>query len=373
MPTTLEITLVSRASRISSVKTHFTDDRRGVDCRFFFGSASEYDPAKEEWLPVIGTPQRALLILLLRAYGTAFHSSWISTPASSRLARSLLDTLRKQASGDTRKWLYALLGLGRTDNIRDWFILSGSASANRRCSVGIGPGWRSTTLKITLDGTLVEIASYKTLADRIENEAHGDDPHLPLSIVSFNLLVWNPLLACFAPSNGPVKYGDKVQLQIKVSQMGYLYVFWVDQKAEAVTVYPFSGPHWQWPVTESPEMSWTIPQPGEGVDRHALQVAGPRGIETILVLASTSPLSGGERARLRRIFAGLKPNSSLPPPEHMVTSQFGRITLGRPLRTVRWMEVPQDIKNYQAQLAALFRPHFDHVLACTISNAGKVS
>jgi hypothetical protein len=102
----------------------------------------------------------------------------------------------------------------------------------------------------------------------------------------------------------PLKSGDQVQVIAEVDPPAFLYVFWIDDKAEAVPAYPWRFSEWATrPATEVLVSKVDVKWP----TGHALKIDGPnKGTETVLMLARPTRLEASD-AEVQRWFAGLEP------------------------------------------------------------------
>jgi hypothetical protein len=377
---TLEIRLTTTAKGIALQSTSFrrasgTKDgnRQDEEATLIVSDQVEaigIEPNQSERLRAFGDPQRAVLVLLLRAFGSQFQNA--SLPP--QLARSLVGVLRKQMSGDVKSyWLSSLVGLEPREQLKDWFLPEGNTSRKGRCAVRLGPKWKSVSLLVTINKcpTPVPGREYEDLARAIEQGDSFPEPTDAVSINSFQLLVWNGALGCFAQGRDTIRQGDHVQLQVSTNQKIYLYALWVDQKGHVVTLYPWTGARWEWPSSETAQDALTIPDPARDGEGHTLRVEGAAGIEHVIVLAARQKLTLKDRQRLRCLADGMMRKRNCPSPETIVISIFDKRPRDpRQLRIIRRLEVPKAVRDFQAQVASLFTFDFDQVLICTIRNDG---
>jgi serine/threonine protein kinase len=102
------------------------------------------------------------------------------------------------------------------------------------------------------------------------------------------------------PENLPVRPGEFLRIEMEVNRPAYLYLVWLDTEGKATPLFPWEDEDWNKRPVEKPRTRLSLPE-GEG------QVApiggGPRGIESLLLLARETPLPAD--ANLPAIFAGL--------------------------------------------------------------------
>jgi serine/threonine protein kinase len=112
------------------------------------------------------------------------------------------------------------------------------------------------------------------------------------------------LVPLWDPRAMPLKPGDQVKVVAEVDPPAFLYVFWIDEKAEAVPAYPWRFGEWDTrPAAEGPVAKRDIKWPGG----EALKIEGAAaGTETVLMLARPTKLEATD-AEVRAWFAGLRP------------------------------------------------------------------
>jgi hypothetical protein len=378
MSATLEINLTSDETGVRLSFTQFKNDANGVKRNLVVSGEQHragFEPDQTERLRSYGDPQRAILILLLRAFDSKFKRDTLTSEYSPQLARSLFGIMRKQIKKQTGKiWLSHLVGLQPHEHLAEWFIGEGSATLGRSCYVRLAPKWKSVTLVVKVNGspTPVPVADYEKLARVIEFGGRFTEPKATVTIDDFKLLVWNGALACFARECDKVRHGDRVQLQLRTNQPTHLYVLWLDQLGHVVTLYPWRKPNWDWPINDVMVESLTIPDPKRDDAGNALRVEGPAGVENIIILARSEPISRNEAQTFRGMIEDSKLPRQCPRPEVLVVSKFdGTPRPEKPTRNIRRLVASPDVKAFQAKLASDFTPHFQQVLICTFTNEGK--
>lgn len=378
---TLEVALTAKASGIRLMSTRLTDARTGLERCLYASSAAQgmnYEPTRGEILRSFGNPQRALLLLLLRTYGSQFTSTTLDTQKSPELARSLLGIVGKQKSNTVKsvesRWLYTLVGITPDKNLDDWFVGAGSTSKNRSCWVGLGPEWKTTRLVVKLDSNDVPISEYLQLAHQIEHGYTSPLPGSAASVEHFDLLVWNPVMGGFSRGGESVRHGDKIQLHVHTNLRAHVYILWLDASWRTVTLHPWSGPDWQ-PIRNDPAVTTlTVPNESGVDDRYSLQVDGDAGVEHVIVLVNREPIDRKQTQMLRNIMEGLKLDCRCPSTAIKVISRFDRTAnAAKPQRTVRRLVAAEGVESFQSQVASRLTPHFDQILICTLMNEGKTS
>lgn len=376
MPSTLEINLTSGASGIKLASTHFKNDEKGCD-RWLMVSGEEqrinFEPDKDERIRY-GTPQRALLVLLLRAFSSTLVKYCLTTEASPELARSLLNIWQKQLRKQTETlWLHTLVALPANGNLKDWFNGEGSTSPDRHGQIQLGLKWKTVTLVVKVNNTQIPTTEYEKYARQIELDHCDEKPAAKVAIERFELKVWNSVLGCFSRGSNGVKHGDRVQLEIQLNQPAHVYVLWLDWQGRVVTLHPWSGPDWTGLINDEPLESLTLPEPSSDGETSALQVEGMAGVENILILARREPISRKDAQMFRGMIEGSKVSAKCPKCEVMVSTKHdGTPRITNPTRTIRRLGASPDVKLFQAGLASDLTPHFDQVLVCSFPNEGKI-
>jgi hypothetical protein len=91
----------------------------------------------------------------------------------------------------------------------------------------------------------------------------------------------------------PVFNGDGVRVDVRLNREAYVYLVWVDARGETQPVYPWDpvkNEDWKTPMPpQRPTAHLSLPAPaGEG-----FILDGPRGLETMVLLARSTPLEPG--------------------------------------------------------------------------------
>lgn len=373
MPPTLEVHLVSKGAEVTLASTRFTNDSPRIERMLVVNRAERFEPSKGERLRGYGVPQRAVLVLLLRAYSDGLITTKLSSESSPELTRSLFRVFRKQLANKSQPWLYFLVGISPPAELSEWFRGGGTESPGGSCWVGIGPQWRKANVQFVVkkDGARVPVCDYLRLSEAIERIVPQDKAPDPISIEGFEMLIWSQAMGVFSRGCGDVKHGDKVQILVSTNRPVHFYVLWLDESRRVVTVHPWNASNWESVSHDEAVSSLEIPRPNNSC---MMRVEGPAGVESIIVLASEEVQTRSDLRRLRLICDGLRLGRRWPKPEFLVTARFGRTMPAlRPTRTIKRIEVPHDVTAFQEQLAKNFTPHFDQVLICTFSNLGRAS
>ncbi|MFO0954844.1 MAG: protein kinase [Isosphaeraceae bacterium] len=92
------------------------------------------------------------------------------------------------------------------------------------------------------------------------------------------------------PGALPLDAGDRVRLEARLNQPEYAYLLWLDGQGQVSSLYPWSDHHFRTrPATEPPRERVDSPEAFD--DGHEL--AGPAGLETVLLLVRRTPLPAG--------------------------------------------------------------------------------
>jgi serine/threonine protein kinase len=133
----------------------------------------------------------------------------------------------------------------------------------------------------------------------------------------------------------PLRAGDWMRIEAETNRPAYLYAIYLDAQGEASPLFPWRKYDWDNRAAEQKQSELHLPEdPLEG----APLVAGPSGIEAVLLLARDEVLSAEEIGRLRRLFA------KKPPP-----AKFD------PLRGAVWLGTEERFGNQRDR----GRPNFD--------------
>ncbi len=107
------------------------------------------------------------------------------------------------------------------------------------------------------------------------------------------------LLAIEHPDARPLRPGDGLRVQADLNQPAYLYLIWIDESGRAHPFHPGAPGDWgQLNASAEPVQSVVLPAADRGYS-----VQGDSGMQTIVLLARSSPLDSGDA--LNEHFAGL--------------------------------------------------------------------
>jgi hypothetical protein len=101
----------------------------------------------------------------------------------------------------------------------------------------------------------------------------------------------------------PLQLEDEVRLIIDFTYSTYPYVIWIDSVGQPTPVYPWQNRRWdRWPEKEFPTRRLDLP---DGISNRWPTKKGPAGLETLLVLARSTPLP--RSVELKRLLPPLDP------------------------------------------------------------------
>jgi hypothetical protein len=95
----------------------------------------------------------------------------------------------------------------------------------------------------------------------------------------------------------PLRAGDALRVEAGTTRPAYFYALNMDATGKVWPLYPWRGNGWGDVPEEKPRDFFCVPDPSKG--GAAKLKPGPSGIESVLVLARETPLTAGERRRLR--------------------------------------------------------------------------
>lgn len=97
----------------------------------------------------------------------------------------------------------------------------------------------------------------------------------------------------------PLKPGDQVRLQVKLTSPAYLYVFWINSDGKISPVFPWEAGDWKrYPSDVQPVSSLNLPI---AASEAWIIEDGPSGMETIAVCARNSPWDNADWSKLTEI------------------------------------------------------------------------
>lgn len=97
----------------------------------------------------------------------------------------------------------------------------------------------------------------------------------------------------------PLRAGDGLRIEARTTRPAYFYVLNLDATGKVLPMYPWRNNDWDDITKEEPRDFFCIPDPSKG--DWAKLTAGPSGMEAVVVLARDTPLTAGERQRLRTL------------------------------------------------------------------------
>jgi hypothetical protein len=103
------------------------------------------------------------------------------------------------------------------------------------------------------------------------------------------------------PAALPVRNGEKVHLEVRLSRMAYVYLLWLDSQGNVDPLYPWKRNFRQLPPSQTPAKQLDLPPQWD----KGWEVIGPSGLETALLLVRHSPLPAD--VDLATVLGNLKP------------------------------------------------------------------
>jgi len=170
----------------------------------------------------------------------------------------------------------------------------------------------------------------------------------------------------------PLRPGDQIRIEAKVTPAAYLYLFWIDTEGEAAPVYPWD-PAKGWdtrPAEEAPRDELGLP----ASETKGYTLEGNReGMETLLLLARPSPLGVGD-AEVRRWFAGLVPQRPVQDARAAVWFENGKVVQHDARRRRRWFkesQIDDPVLRMQGLLRERLQPHAAFTTAVSFAKQGQ--
>jgi serine/threonine protein kinase len=183
-----------------------------------------------------------------------------------------------------RMWLLLPAGLVLLAGIVHGWLLMGGGLRYFARTIGPANGTERT------NGTALPVPNYKGSVDLLVQWQDHDGSDIPVSLSD--------------PRAMPLRPGRHFKIVAEIEPAAYLYLFWIDEKGEAIPVYPWDLAKWgSRPDQEQPIARKEIKAP----NGNYLKVTGDaEAMETVLLLACPERLDKSE-AEIRGWFADLKP------------------------------------------------------------------
>jgi hypothetical protein len=151
----------------------------------------------------------------------------------------------------------------------------------------------SRRLGLVLSAAATLAAAVLLLAAVLFFHSGGPITPLPVPRASLDVLVWNPAepsrheLSIGQPGTAPLRRGDQVRVEARLSRPMYLYLVWIDSQGRASPLFPWPPGRWsERPKKETPFDRVSLPEP----INQGWPVEGPAGMETLVLLARNDPL-----------------------------------------------------------------------------------
>jgi len=154
---------------------------------------------------------------------------------------------------------------------------------------------------------LLTLCGFWLLVPSKSGQPLGSPPAAAPLSGTIDVLVWSPQdksrqgLAIGRPGALPLRAGDQVRVEARLTRLAYAYIVWIDSQGKVSPVYPWKPGYWtERPREESPAERIGVP---EAVDQWWPMQPGPSGTETVLLLARETPL--GSEVGLEQLLSGL--------------------------------------------------------------------
>ncbi|MCY2995040.1 MAG: protein kinase [Planctomycetota bacterium] len=199
---------------------------------------------------------------------------------------------------------------------------------------------------------------------------------LPALTGTADILVWNPAvvvrrgLRLQERQALPLRFGDQIRVEARLNRPAYVYLVWIDSQGVAWPVYPWTPGDWtSRPARETPLERLALPAAvDEGWPLH-----GPRGMETLLLLARDQPLPAA--VQLDVLFANL-PRQSCQDPQALVWFENGRPVAAAEdgLRGPQFsnpLRIDDPVLQTQELLCRRLEPYFSVLRAVSAASQGE--
>lgn len=144
---------------------------------------------------------------------------------------------------------------------------------------------------------------------------------------SVDILVWDPDdaqrrgISLYEPGAHPLRPGDQVRVECRLSRKAYPYLIWIDSSGQALPLFPWTPGDWESrPTSEQPVDRISLPDRSD----EGWAIEGQPGMETLMLFLRDVPLDAAGAAALRTTLEQLPPQ----PAHHagaLVTFENGRV------------------------------------------------
>jgi len=213
---------------------------------------------------------------------------------------------------------------------------------------------RSTTAPAALTGTITAAALNGTIDIRVWNPS--DPGRSGLGLGDRGVL--------------PLRPGDQIRVEARLNRPAYAYLVWIDSQGAAWPVYPWTPGDWTArPARETPQERLALPEAAD----EGWPMQGPRGMETLVLLARDVPLPAD--LRLETLLAGL-PRQPCQDPQGILWFENGRpvAAAADPLRGPSFSEplkIADPVLQTQELLRRRLTPYFPVLRAVSVANQGE--
>jgi hypothetical protein len=176
-----------------------------------------------------------------------------------------------------------------------------------------------------------------------------------------------------SPRPLPVSGGDHVGILVRLTRPAYLYVVWINSRGEAQPLYPWARFDWTARRVEEKTLNVSLPAlEGDG-RRRAWPIDTPAGIETLVVLAGDSRLSGDAAQEFRGSWSGFPTKKELPDRNQafsITPTPSGRLGLKGGIKLGDPVPIDDPIHEIETLLRERFTPRFPLIRAVSFANVG---
>lgn len=170
----------------------------------------------------------------------------------------------------------------------------------------------------------------------------------------------------------PLRAGDRLRIDAEVDRPMYLYLLWIGSDGAVWPVYPWEGGNWEnRPAIETPRTRLSVPPKLD----EGLELGGPPGMETFVLLARESPLprDGQTESWLRGLPLQPQPYQSQ---LALVEFDVGQVvetspTLDRGPKSFDPKRLDDPVRHRQQLLAERLGAEFSVLRAISVANQGN--
>lgn len=172
----------------------------------------------------------------------------------------------------------------------------------------------------------------------------------------------------------PLRPDDEIHVAVRLNRLAYLYVLLIDSQGRLSVVYPWTSPALRIRASQQPRVV-AVSLPSE---QNWILDDGPRGVQTIFVLASEAPLPS--RADLRTMLEGLESQAGDPGDQSIfftgkdLASESRAVIAPRPEdQDAAWSPALLAAQRNCGLVASRMSVYFDAMVAVAMPFAGRRS